>query len=113
MDWPVLLPRVAPTSAYRPVVTSFCASVSCDCSFISDTRVASVMALVEVNVVFISASRRREECAEHVVDGRDELAGSLVRALEIQQKRHLLVEVDARRVGQCLRRPVEKRTLGV
>src|SRR5436190_5209658 len=77
-DWPVLLPSVAPTSAYRPVATSFCASTSCDCSFIIVSRATSEMALVDVNVVFMSPSRRRYQRAVHVVDGGNELAGGLV-----------------------------------
>jgi hypothetical protein len=45
------------------------------------------MEAVDGNAVFISSSRRRHERAEHVVDGRDQLAGVLVRALEVEQVR--------------------------
>src|SRR5712691_3436199 len=93
--WPVLLPRLVPTSARRPVETSFCATVSCDCSFIIVSREASAIALVDVTVVFMSLSRRREQRAVHVVDGGEELAGGLVRPLQIQHQRHFFVEVDA------------------
>src|SRR5581483_11966750 len=98
--WPVLAPRLAPTSAWRPVDTSFCASTSCACSLASDWRIAPETALVDVNVVFMSLADGRQQRTEHVVDGGDEPARGLVGSLQLQEERHLLVEVDAGDAGE-------------
>ncbi len=51
--WPALKPRLRPTSAWRPVVTSFCAAANRPCAFITERRIVSKSAWVETVSNFI------------------------------------------------------------
>ena len=95
----------------RPVATSFCASASFACSFISEDRRAPDTALVAMNVLVMALSRRLQQRAEHVVDGGDEARRGLIGALELEQQRHLLVEVDAGDLGERVGGPLQQRRL--
>ncbi len=73
-----------------------------------DRRIASERAWVETEEVFIALYRRQQRI-EQGVDRGHELGRSLIGALKLQHDRHLLIEIDAARIGERLRGAAEER----